>query len=122
MKPEDLIEFGENTSDNINGEIVFSNTSYQQKTEDFTGNIDKFNLKIAKNSSTLIYGAHKCGKRAIFYMLNRSIKPSTGTVTIDNINIYDFDKETYKHNVAVVTSKEYFYNDTIMNNMLIAHI
>ena len=82
--------------------------------------LNKFNLKLAKNSSTLIYGTHKCGKRSIFYMLNRSIKPSSGTITIDNINIYDFSKETYKHNLAVASSKEYFYNDTIMNNMLLS--
>ena len=120
MTPEDLVEFGNNTSDNINGEIIFTNTSYTSKADNFAGNIEKFNLKISKNESTLIYGPPKCGKRAIFYMLNRSVKPSTGTITIDNINIYDFDKEAYKHNVAVASSKEYFYNDSIMQNMLLS--
>lgn len=120
MTPEDLVEFGNNTSDNINGEIIFTNTSYTSKADNFAVNIEKFNLKISKNESTLIYGPPKCGKRAIFYMLNRSVKPTTGTITIDNINIYDFDKEAYKHNVAVASSKEYFYNDSIMQNMLLS--
>ena len=120
MKPEDLVEFGNNTSDDITGEIVFTNASYTAKTNDFVGIIDKFNLKIAKNSSTLIYGSPKCGKRAIFYMLNRSVRPTSGTITIDNINILDFDKEAYKHNVAVASSKEYFYNDSIMENLLLS--
>lgn len=120
MKPQDLIDFGNNTSDNISGEIVFTNASYTSKNNEIVGAIEPFNLKIAKNKSVLIYGSPKCGKRAIFYMLNRSIKPSTGTITIDNINIFDFDKEAYKHNVAVASSKEYFYNDSIMQNMLLS--
>lgn len=117
MDQEDMQEFGKNASDNINGEVVFTNASYIPKTDDFTGTIKKFNLKLTKNSTTLIYGTHQCGKRAIFYMLNRTIRPTTGTVTLDNINIYDFDKETYKHNLAVATSKNYLYNDTIMKNL-----
>ena len=120
MKEEDLIEFGNNDIDEINGEIIFTNVSYNSKNTESLSSIDKFNLKINKNSATLFYGNHKCGKRAIFYLLNRSIKPTTGTITIDKINIYDFNKESYKHNVAVATHKEYFYNDTIMNNLLLS--
>lgn len=117
MDQEDMQEFGKNASDDVSGEVIFTNASYVPKTDDFTGTIKKFNLKLAKNSTTLIYGTHQCGKRAIFYMLNRTIRPNTGTVTLDNINIYDFDKETYKHNFAVATSKNYLYNDTIMKNL-----
>ncbi len=117
MKQEDIPEFGKNTEDNVNGEVIFTNASYISSADDFTGNINEFNLKLTNNSATLFYGTHLCGKRAIFYMLNRTIKPTTGTITLDKINIYDFDKETYKHNFAVATSKNYLYNDTIMKNL-----
>lgn len=120
MKPEDLIEYGNNSIDEIQGDIVFTNTSYQPKPGETTCSIQKFNLSIKENSTVLIYGAPSCGKRAIFHMINRSIRPTTGTITIDQINIYDFDKEAYKHNVAVASSKEYFYNDSIMNNLLLS--
>lgn len=119
MPQEDLIEYGNNQTDNINGEIIFSNASYTAKNDDQTASISKFNLTIKKNSCVVFHGAHKCGKRAIFHMLTRSIKPTTGTITIDGINIYDFDRKTYSHNVAYTTSKPYFYNDSIMNNMLV---
>ena len=32
-------------------------------------------------------------------------------------NIYDFDAETYKHNISYVTNKPYFFNDTIFENL-----
>ena len=119
MPEEDLIEYGNNATDDINGEILFTNVSYQTKKDESAPSVEKFNLRIKKNSCVVFQGAHKCGKRSIFYMLNRSIKPTTGTITIDGINIYDFDRKTYSHNVGYAVSKPYFYHDSIMNNMLV---
>ena len=120
MTTEDLIEFGNNQTDNLDGQVMFTNCSYSSDAPGAVCPIKKFNLCIPTHSSTLIYGSHKCGKRAIYSMLNRSIKPVTGTITIDNINIYDFSKDIYKHNIATVTNNEYFYNDSIMNNLLLS--
>lgn len=119
IKPDDLISFGNNTTDIIGGELIFTNTSYLSNNDDVP-NIEPFNLVIKKNRCTLFWGAPKCGKRAIFKMLHRCVLPSTGTITVDNINIYDFDAETYKHNIAFVTRQTKLFNDTIMNNLLIS--
>ena len=50
-------------------------------------------------------------------MLRRKIRPSTGTITFDTINIYDFDKYTYINNLSYTTSSPYFFNDSIINNL-----
>jgi len=50
-------------------------------------------------------------------MLRRKIKPSTGTITFDTINIYDFDKQTYISNISYTNSSPYFFNDSIINNL-----
>ena len=120
MTAEDLIAFGNNQTDNLDGQLMFTNCSYNLNAPNAVSEIKPFNLAIPNRSSTLIYGPHKCGKRAIYQMLNRSIKPTTGTITINNINIYDFSKDIYKHNISTITSKEYFYNDSIMNNLLLS--
>ena len=120
MKDEDLAEFGTNATDNIQGEIVFANVSYIEQGQSITGSLEPLSLTIKANSINVINGAHLCGKRAMLYMLNRYVRPSTGTITIGGINIYDFDRQTYSHNISFTTSKPYFYNDTIMNNMLLS--
>ncbi len=118
MDQDDIMEYGNNLVDDVSGSLVFTNVSYLGKDEEIASHIDKFNLKINPKSCNLIYGAHGSGKRAIFYMLRRAVRPTTGTITLDNINIFDFDKETFRHNITYTTSKPYFYSDTIMNNML----
>lgn len=118
MSEKDIVEFGKNSTDKIGGAITFSNVAYSSegKLDKSLGNIS-INAQIAKNDVVLFEGIRNCGKRAIFYMLRRAVRPDQGTITFDTINIYDFDVETYKHNISYVTNKPYFFNDTIYDNL-----
>ena len=119
MSEKDMIEFGNNSTDKIDGAITFSNVSYSSddKLDKSLNSIRTFNAQIKKHDIVLFQGLKSCGKRALFYMLRRAIRPDNGTVTFDTINIYDFDIETYKHNISYVTNKPYFFNDTILENL-----
>ena len=119
MSEKDMIQFGNNSTDKIDGAITFSNISYSSddKLDKSLNTIKLLNTQIKKHDIVLFQGQRNCGKRALFYMLRRAIKPDNGTITFDTINIYDFDVETYKHNISYVTNKPYFFNDTILENL-----
>lgn len=117
MKTSDLASYAQNTTDKLTGNLVFSNVSYAQEPNDDTGNLRPTNFEILPHQITLFKGSKNCGKRALFYMLRRSIKPTTGTITMDGINIYDFEKNTYVHNFNYVTRQPYFYNANIIENL-----
>jgi len=119
MSEKDLIEFGNNSTDKIAGAITFSNVTYSStnKTDKSLKEIKNFNAQIPKNNIVLFQGLKNCGKRALFYMLRRAVRPDNGTITFDTINIYDFDIETYKHNISYITNKPYFFNDSILENL-----
>lgn len=121
MSEKDMIEFGKNSTDRLSGAITFSNVTYtdDDKLDKSLGTIKNFNAQITKHQVVLFEGLRNCGKRSIFYMLRRATRPDEGTITFDTINIYDFDAETYKHNISYVTNKPYFFNDTIMENLKI---
>ena len=120
MPTKDLVNFSTNTTDKLTQNLVFSNVSYLDTNQgkNKTGNLQPFNVDIAPKTITLFKGVQNCGKRSIFYILRRAISPTTGTITMDGINIYDFDKDTYKHNFNYATSKPYFYNESILDNLL----
>ena len=119
MSDKDMIDFGKNTTNEIDGAITFTNVSYTQEknSNNIFGNIKTFSLHIPKGRFTFFQGIKNCGKRAIFYMLRREIRPTTGTITFDTVNIYDFDKDTYSKNMSYVNKKPYFFNDSIINNL-----
>lgn len=118
MTPKDMIEFGNNQSTDTAKSITFSHVSFssETKTNKKLGTLKPFSIQISKNQLTLFQGVRNCGKRAIFYMLRRAIRPDTGTITFDIINIYDFSQKTYTSLVSYVTNKPFFYVGTIFQN------
>lgn len=116
MDEKDLSMFGNNTTENLEGAITFSYVSYKGENQNL-GSLEPFFAQIEKHQTVLFQGNKGCGKRAIFYMLRRAIKPTTGTITLDTINIYDFAQHTYIKNLAYVTYKPHFYIGTIMDNL-----
>ena len=119
MPSQDLISFGNNTTDALTKSLIFSNITYKNvdKGANKTGSVNLCNLEFAPNTISLIQGVQHCGKRSLFYMLRRSITPTTGTITMDGINISDFNKQTYNHNFSYATSKPYFYSESILDNL-----
>lgn len=118
MSTKDIIAFGENQAFDTNGAITFTSVSYnaQTKQDPTVGSINCFSAQISKNQIALFQGERNCGKRAIFYMLRRAIRPDTGTITLGIINIFDISKNAYISNLAYVTSKPNFYSKTIIQN------
>ena len=118
MTTADFVAFGNNSTTNINGNILFSNISFIPKeNEKIYGKINQTSFHLEKNKLHSFVGVKNCGKRALFFMLRRKLRPSTGTITFDTINIYDFDKIAYTNNFSYTTSSPYFFNDTILNNL-----
>ncbi len=120
MPEEDIIEFSNNTTDNLGEDLIFSNVTYKDTQEKpyRSGDLNLTNFCLKQKSITVFKGVADCGKRSIFYMLRRTIKPTTGTITMDGINLYDFSKSIYKHNFSYATSKPYFYSQSIMDNLM----
>ena len=119
MPSKDLIAFGNNSTDKLTQSLIFSNISFKnvEKGANKTGSVSPCNLEFSPNTISLIQGVQNCGKRSLFYMLRRSITPTTGTITMDGININDFNKQTYNHNFSYATSKPYFYSESIFDNL-----
>ena len=114
MEYDDLLDFGKNLTDTTKGQLVFTNISYFHKNSIKLKNI---NFQTLPHSITLIQGIKDCGKRELFKMLSREIRPSKGTVTLDSINIYDFDAKIYSKNISYTCSSPTFFNESIMENL-----
>lgn len=118
MPNHDFIEYGKNITDALNGELIFNNVSYSlaQNCKSM-GDIQLLNTKIKPCSISLFVDSSTEKNQTIFNLLRRTISPSCGTITMDGINIYAFDKITYKHNFNYVLDSPIFYNESIIANL-----
>ena len=119
MSKKDIVAFGNNTTGKIDGSIVFSNVSFlpTPSQQEIYGKLEKTSFSIQKNTIITITGPKNCGKKALFHLLKRDLRPTTGTITFDSINIYDFDNKTYIGNFSQLLATPHFFNDSIINNL-----
>lgn len=108
------IKYGMIDTKDIHGIIEFKNVSLIIKNHEILNNI---NLKIDHNEVVAIVGEAGSGKTMLINLILRLFEPTNGKITLDNINIFDFNKETYSNNVSVVNQKPFIFNMSIRKNL-----
>ena len=111
---KNMIEFGDNEEDDIEGYVEFKDVYMSYEKEDTLKNIS---FKLEPNSLTAIVGKSGSGKSSIFRALLRLYKISKGTILLDGVNIYDYKREVYSSNVSIVTQKPFIFEMSIRENL-----
>lgn len=104
----------------IHGDIVFHNLSYAYKEENGEKSyaLNKINIKISKNENIGLVGHIGSGKSTLVKLLLKLIKPTSGTITIGDIDIVNISKsELYQH-VFYVPQKPKLLNRTVYENIV----
>jgi osmoprotectant transport system ATP-binding protein len=69
---------------------------------DGTVAVADFSLMIPARQSTVLVGSSGCGKTTILRMINRMVEPSTGTVTIDGVDVKTRNKVELRRSIGYV--------------------
>ena len=106
--------FGTIDNDDIEGSIEFEHVSMS-----YDGKLvlDDMNFSIEPNTFTAIVGKSGSGKSTIFRALLRLYKVDKGSVLLDGVNIYDYDKDVYSTNVSIVTQRPFIFDMSIRENL-----
>lgn len=95
-------------------EIEFRNVMFSYDKEAVLQNI---NLKIAKGKTIALVGPSGGGKSTLADLVPRFYDPTSGEVLLDGIPLTDYDIESFRHHIGVVTQESILFNDTIFNNI-----
>ncbi|WP_406114015.1 ABC transporter ATP-binding protein [Kitasatospora purpeofusca] len=77
-------------------------------------------LDIPAGTSLAIVGATGAGKSTLGYLLLRLYDASSGSVTIDGVDVRDLDFGTLSKTIGVVTQETYLFNASVAENLLFA--
>ena len=113
-KTKNMLEFGNNDKDDINGKIEFKNVSFIYEKNKVMDNVS---FTINPNTFTAIVGKSGSGKSTIFRLLLRLYKANKGSIYLDDINIYSYSKSVYANNISIVTQKPFIFDMSIRENL-----
>lgn len=116
MDQDHLIqEEGKITAPAFQGDIQFKNIhfSYIEGTEILKG----INLDIKSGQTVAIVGSSGAGKSTIINLLSRFYDIQKGEITIDGINIQNFELESLRKQIAVVLQDVFLFSDSIYQNI-----
>jgi ATP-binding cassette subfamily B (MDR/TAP) protein 9 len=98
------------------GDIAFHSLSFKyEKSDDAI--ITDFNFQINRGDKIAIIGASGCGKSTLSKLLMNILEPTKGSITIDNVNLRDYDSEWLKKHIGYVAQDSVLFTDTIANNI-----
>jgi subfamily B ATP-binding cassette protein MsbA len=94
--------------------IEFKNVSFAYDTEHVLQNI---NLTIEKGKTIALVGPSGGGKSTLADLVPRFYDPTQGELLLDGRTLMDYELESLRKQIGVVTQESILFNDTIFNNI-----
>lgn len=100
--------------DSFKESIEYKNVSFAYDREFVLKNI---NLKIEKGKTIALVGPSGGGKSTFADLVPRFYDPTAGEILLDGVTITDYEVESLRKQMGVVTQESILFNDTIFNNI-----
>lgn len=106
---------GKKSIDRVNGAVEFQDVSFSY--ENNKSVLKNINLDIRPGETVALVGSTGSGKTTIIQLLARFYNPSQGHITIDGVDINEFDITALRRQIAFVDQNVRLFNDTVRGNI-----
>ena len=98
----------------LNGNIELKNVSvyYGEKPV-----LQDVSMTMKAGTRSAIIGPTAAGKTQLLYLLTGLIRPGSGTILFDDVDLNDYDKESFQHQVGFVFQDSIIFNMSIRENI-----
>ena len=76
------------------------------------------NMTVEPNKITALVGLSGAGKSTIVNLLDKFYEPQVGTITLDGIDLREYDTKFLRENIGLVLQKNHIFDGTIEENIL----
>lgn len=114
-------QYGIRAQDKIRGEICFRNVRFSYNIHKLNTSVRwvlfDMNFTINAGETVALVGRSGSGKTTIFNLISKLYETFSGTVMIDGIDIREFDRDTLRGCMSVVTQSPYIFGMSIRDNL-----
>jgi ATP-binding cassette, subfamily B, bacterial MsbA len=79
--------------------------------------LDEINLTIPRGTTLALVGGSGAGKSTLADLVPRFYDPTAGRITIDGIDLRDYDFTTLRKSMGIVSQETFLFNDSVRNNI-----
>lgn len=79
--------------------------------------LHNINMKIGSGHITALVGLSGAGKSTIVNLLDKFFEPDCGSITLDGVELKDYDTQFLRDNIGLVLQKNHIFNGTIEENI-----
>lgn len=110
------------TFKNIKGDICFKNVSFAYSEKDTKEVFSGFNLQIPNGQKIGVVGLSGAGKSTLTKLLLRFNDPTSGSISIDDIDIKSIAQHDLRSNISYVPQEPLLFHDSIKENILMGNL
>ncbi|MDA9111529.1 ABC transporter transmembrane domain-containing protein, partial [Flavicella sp.] len=114
QQPE--IVSGDFLPDALGGKVTFENVSLTYDDTDITA-LNNISFTVEKGETVAILGKTGGGKTSILNLIARLYDPTSGTVSIDGVNLKKMDTHFLRKHIGFVPQDPFLFSDSIENNI-----
>ncbi len=103
-------------ADTVKGDILFNNVNFVYPHTGIVA-LKDFNLQIKEGEKVLILGKTGSGKSTVAQLLLRFYEPATGTITINNKLLNQYQLKQLREQISYVPQDVFLFSDTVANNI-----
>ena len=79
--------------------------------------LNGISLTLQSGTRTAVIGPTAAGKTQLLHLLTGLIQPASGSILFDGIDINDYDKETFQHQIGFVFQDSVIFNMSLRENI-----
>ncbi|MGZ4059896.1 MAG: ABC transporter ATP-binding protein [Bacteroidia bacterium] len=106
---------GTKAAADIQGNVDFKDVWFAYNNEDWV--LKNVSFSVKKGETVALVGATGAGKSSVINLLNRFYEYDKGIISIDGINIRDYELTSLRKNIGVVLQDVFLFSDTLANNI-----
>lgn len=115
-KDKEFVKEGGIELKNFTNKIEIKNLNFLYQTR-IVPALENFTFTFEKGKTYAIIGKSGSGKSTLIDLILNLYKPTSGSINIDGINLYDIDLSSWRSKIGIVNQDIFLFHDTIIDNI-----